>query len=454
MAMPRRQLTLLDAVSLIVGVIVGAGIYECAPTVAGATSSTWGVLGLWLLGGLLSLMGAMCYAELATAYPRAGGDYVYLTKAYGPSAGFLFGWFQLSIVRPGDIASLALIFGHHGHEFLTAVLPSVAQRSSVPLLALAAVVGLTLINSLGVKFGKWTQNLLTAAKIIGIVFVVAVALSFVPQVSGSGAAATATAQAVQPSVPWQLAIILVLFTFGGWNEMAFLAAEIRDPQKNILRGMMIGPALVTALYLLMNVAFLHALGHAGLASSTAVAQDAVGSRFPTLGGPLINALICVSSLGAVSGLVFTGSRISYALGRDYRLFAWIGQWHARHETPQRALLVQCLLAGSLVMIFGEFVETLIYTSAAVYAFYTATCLSVLVLRVRDAQTPRPYRVTGYPVTVIVFACTSAYLMYSALTYRPRHALALLGFLVVGVGLYAWHRRFGRPLTEIPASEAE
>jgi len=428
---PRRQLTLLDAVSLMIGVIIGAGIYQNAPMVARATTSSWGVIGLWALGGLLSMMGAMSYAELATAYPRAGGDYVYLTRAYGRWAGFLFGWCQLVIVRPGDIAALALVFANHGHAIVESATPGLAGVLPTKVLALAGIAALTAVNAMGVRFGKWMQNALTAAKVAGIVFIVVVGY----------AAVAPHADISEPTVavPWELALILVLFTFGGWNEMAYLAAELKNPTRNIARGLVIGSVGVTLIYLVMNGAFLHTLGHAGLAATNTVAQDTVGVRLPRIAGVAINVMICVSSLGAVSGLVFTGSRISYALGRDYRLFAWLGQWHPRYETPLRALLAQGVLASSLIVILGDFLETLIYTSAAVYAFYTATCLSVLVLRVRDPDTERPYRVTGYPVTVLAFAATAAYLMVSALRYRPMHAVAMGGLLLLGLFLYALHR---------------
>jgi basic amino acid/polyamine antiporter, APA family len=425
----QRRLTLFDAVCLIVGVIVGAGIYEFAPSVAAATSSSWGVLGLWAAGGLLSLMGAMCYAELAAAYPQAGGDYVYLSRAYGRWAGFIFGWGQLSIVRPGDIASLSLIFAHHMYLLLYGS-PGEPGSAAHRWLAISAIVLLTTIHLAGLREGKWTQNVLTVAKVVGIVFVLAIAFT-TPTVAD---AASATPR--PDFVPhWSLAIVLILFTFGGWNEMAYLAAELHRPEKNVLRGLLIGSLAVTGIYLLMNMAFLHVLGHEGLARSTAVGAATVTPRLPVIGGRLINALICISTLGAASGLIFTGARISYALGSDYPLFGKLGTFHAR-GTPTWALLAQCLLAVSLVAVFGHSFETVILTSVAVYLFFMTTSIAVIVLRFRDPQTPRPYRVTGYPWTVIVFAGVAGYLFYSVLMYRPPAAVMMLGVLAAGGVLYA------------------
>ena len=271
---PKKELTLFDSTCLIVGIIIGAGIYEVAPTVAMGTSHWWGFLAIWVVGGLLSLCGALGYAELASAYPQEGGDYVYLSRAYGRWAGFLFGWTQLAVVRPGDIACMAFIFATYARA-LYEPFPNVelqygwlpwndAGGTPVALSQLIyaglAVIALTLINVSGVREGKWTQNLLTTIKSLGLVAIVVVALFAPPQ-----PAPTATVQAL----PLSLALILVLFTFGGWNEMAYVAAEVKNPQRNIVRALVLGTVAVTVLYLLVNGAFLHTLGYAGVAHSEA-----------------------------------------------------------------------------------------------------------------------------------------------------------------------------------------
>jgi amino acid transporter len=232
-----------------------------------------------------------------------------------------------------------------------------------------------------------------------------------------------------------LAMIFVLFSYGGWNEMAFLAAEMEHPEKNILRGLVIGAVGVMSIYVLLNLAFLQALGLGGLARSQAVAVDAVAVALPTLGQSLISAAICISALGAVSGLIFTGSRIAYAIGRDYPLFSYLGQWHPESQTPIRALAVQAAVASLMIMVLGEFLEALIYTSAAVYCFFLASCLAVIVLRRKDPDVVRPYRVIGYPWTVLVFAGACSFLIYSAVTYRPLHGVALVGMLLLGCAVY-------------------
>ena len=452
---PKRKLSLLDSTCLIVGIIIGAGIYEVAPTVAKGTACWWGFLAIWLLGGLLSLCGALGYAELATAYPKEGGDYVYLSRGYGRWAGFLFGWMQLAIVRPGDIAGMAFIFARYGRSlydpFAEVAVPydrlsggwfaGDAVPLSQLLYAVAAVVALTAINAIGVSQGKWTQNLLTMLKTLGLLAIVLVAVVSPPSPMGP---------TIDATVPFSLALILVLFTFGGWNEMAYVAAEVKNPDRNITRALVSGTAAVTLFYLLVNGAFLYTLGLAGVAGSEAVAAAAVSTMFPKVGAGLISALVCISALGAANGLIFTGARISYAVGAEHRVVRPLGQWHPRTGTPVRALIVQGGIAMGLIVLLGSFVNAILYTAAAVYSFYLATSLAVVVLRYKEPNVTRPYRVTGYPVPTIVFCGVCLFLIYSAVIYKPWIAAAALGILLLGLPIY-WIDRL-RPVNAMRNEE--
>ncbi len=425
---PKWELSLFDSTCIIVGIIIGAGIYQMAPDIAKGAGSWWGVLGLWVAGGLLSLCGALCYAELATAYPREGGDYVYLSRAYGKWSGFLFGWAQLTVVRPGDIAIMAFAFATYIRTIYDPFVdyPEYSQR----IFAGGAVIVLTVINILGVKEGKWTQNLLTVVKALGLLAIVGIAV-FAPQQDRT--------QATFDALPISLALIFVLFTYGGWNEMAYVAAEVKNPNRNIVRALIFGTGAVIGLYLLVNGAFLYTLGFEGLATSEAVANDAISTVFPNVGGSLISALVCISALGAVNGLIFTGARISYAMGAEHKTFKVLGKWHERTETPAWALLVQGGIALSLIMILGSFIDTILYTAAAVYAFYLGTSLSVIVLRFKEPQVERSYRVTGYPVTPLVFSAVCAFLIHSSITYawatRRISIIVLLSVLAAGLVIY-------------------
>lgn len=426
MNLPRQSLTLFDSTCLIVGIIIGVGVYQMAPDIARGVGGPAGLFALWLAGGLLSLCGALCYAELATAYPQEGGDYVYLSRAYGSWAGFLFGWAQLAIVRPGDIVVLAFAFATYARTLWDPLAGSGFPWTQ-HVYAITAVVTLTTINVLGVREGKWTQNLLTVIKALGLLFIVAVAAF----------AGSATPVATVGEIPLSLAFIFVLFTYGGWNEMAYVAAEVKNPGRNIVRALVLGTLAVTLLYLLVNGAFLAALGFDGLRASEAVAADTINRVWPDAGGRLIALLVCLSALGAVNGLIFTGARISYAVGAERHGFGWLGKWHPRLGTPANALILQGVIACVLVVALGTFVHAVLYTAAVVYSFYLATSLAVIVLRRREPQAARPFRTIGYPLTPIVFAAVCAFLIYSAVTYKPWVAGGAVVLLLLGFPLHYW-----------------
>ena len=262
LATPERRLSLVDTTSMIVGIIIGSGLYETTPVIAGNVPAAHWLIAGWLLGGLFALVGSLCYAELATAYPADGGDYVYLTRAFGRGAGFMFAWAQLWVIRPGSIGAMAYVFG----RYATQLYP--LGSHSFTLYAAGSVTIISIINILGVREGKWTQNILTAAKLLGLAVVVGVGLTCT--VPAEDAVPVAAAH---ENANLGLALILIVFTYGGWNDMAYVAAEVRNPQRNIVRALLLGVLAVATVYVSVNLAFLHALGLAGVAASHAVAAD-------------------------------------------------------------------------------------------------------------------------------------------------------------------------------------
>ena len=435
---PKRELSLFDSVCIIVGIIIGAGIFETAPTVAACMGGLGGALGIWLVGGVLALTGALCYAELATAYPREGGDYVYLTRAYSPGTGFLFGWSQLAVVRPGDIALMAFVFARYAGQ-LYSPFPGDSGLNT-PFYAALAVTVLTVVNSVGVKQGKWTQNVLTIAKTVGLLAIIGAGF-----LGAQAAPATGEPQAFGGL---GLALILVLFTFGGWNEMAYVAAEVKNPRRNIMRALVIGTVGVTALYLLANAAFLKALTYNGMARSKAVAVDTVATAFPAMAARAIAVVICISALGAVNGLIFTGARITYALGSEHRAFRGLGRWSARFGTPTRALAVQGALSLAIVLFAGSFIDTIIYTAPVVWIFFLATGFSVFRLRRKEPRTDRPYKVLGFPLTPAAFCLCCVFMFWNCVRYaykvKPVGLAVLVGVIVLGLLVYLATRSLDRP----------
>jgi APA family basic amino acid/polyamine antiporter len=438
-AAPQRHLTLFDSTSIIVGIIIGAGIYESTPLIAQNVPGVYGLIGAWLLGGFLSFVGALCYAELATAYPRAGGDFVYLTRSFDRPIGFLFAWAQLWVVRPGSIGAMAFIFARYANHLVPL---RIGQADSNGLLVYAAgsVLVLSLINLLGVKQGKWTQNILTTAKVLGLLLVAVVGLLF----SAPRTAAAASAAAEPSSPNFGLAMIFVLFAFGGWNEMAYVGAEVRDPKKNILRALTLGTVAVAAIYILLTLAFLHALGLEGVRNSKAVAAEVLDLGLGGWGDRLISVLICISALGAINGQVFTGARIYYAMGKEHPLFAALGQWNARLGTPVWSLVVQGAITLAVILGFGwmgadkGFQRMVIFTTPVFWIFLVMVGQSLFVLRRHEPHTPRPYRVPLYPIPPILLCLSSLYMVFTSVDYalqpfnRSYEAFWSIGLLLAGV----------------------
>ena len=438
-AAPRRVLSTRDGVVLVVGLVVGAGIFRAPPLVAGQVGDGWSFLALWALGGLVALVGALCYAELASAYPDAGGEYHVLQQAFGGAAAFLLGWSRLAVLQTGSIALLAFVFADYATSLLFGAAP--APAAAVPLLAAATVVALTLVNAAGLEPGRRTQYLLTTVELAGLCAVIVagfvVAAGGAPDVARSAAAAP-DAGAPTPNIA--LALVFVLLTFGGWSEAAYLSAELRDERRGVRRTLTWGVVLVTVLYLLANAAYLLALGLRGVAGSTAVAVDVVRAAAGPWGGVAVGLVVMASALSSANATMITGARGSFAVGADVPALAPLGVWHApgaeEGGTPRRALLAQG--GVSLVLVaFGAATragfETLVaYTAPVFWLTLLLMGLALFVLRRRDPTRARPFRVPLYPATPLLFCATSAAMLYSSVAYAGPGAL--LGVVVMLAGV--------------------
>ena len=428
-ARPVARLDLFDAVCIMIGIVVGAGIYESPATVAANVSGPAALLLVWAAGGALALLGALCYAELATAYPRAGGDYIYLTHAYGARVGFLFGWADLLVVRTGSIAAMAFVFS----DYMARVLP-LGEAASV-VYAAGLVAALTLVNIIGVRHGTWAQNTLTAAKLAGLMAIMAVA------VAAPVAAAPVRSSAAGGSLA--LALVFVLWTYGGWNENAYVAAEMKDPQTSIPRSLLLGTGVIALLYVAANAAFVYGLGFERLRNSSAVAVELLSGSFGAASATVVAVLVAVSATGAVNGHILTGARMGYAVGQDHAALARVGHWSSRYGTPARALAVQGLVTLVLIVTFGtrDGFETLVkYTAAVFWTFFFLTGLAVIVLRHREPARRRPYRVPGYPLTPLAFCASSAYMVYGSVSYAPLESLAGVAIVLSGIPVYWFSAR--------------
>lgn len=428
-AMPRQTLSVTDACAMIVGLIVGAGIFGTPSIVAGAVGDETTLYAVWIAGGIFSIIGALCYAELATAFPSAGGEYHFLQRAFGRSLAFLYGWARMTVIVAGSIAVFAYLFG----DYLSRVINLGAHSSAI--WAALVVVVLTWVNYRGIREGKATQNVFTVLEVGGLVLIIVAGLFFAAPPAAAVPAAAGAGQ------PWYMgagigsAMIFVLFTYGGWNDAAYISAEVRDRERNMARALLIAISVVALLYVLVNFAYLKGLGYHAMARSDAVAADLLKAVWGPTGEKVIAIMIAIAALTSVNGSMIVGARSNYALGRDWPMLGFLGQWHEASGSPRNAMLVQGAIALALVGLgaiqnagFKGLVE---YSLPVFWGFFLLTGIALFVLRAKEPDAPRPFRVLFYPVVPAIFVLMCGYLLYSSLTYHRAHALVGLGVLAVG-----------------------
>ena len=425
---PAQVLSLGDATAIIVGLIIGAGIFGTPAIVAGALQSPALMIAAWIAGGVFSVIGALCYAELATAYPSAGGEYHFLGRAYGRSLAFLYGWARMTVIVAGSIAVFAYLFGDYFSRVIY-----LGEHSSA-LWAGIIVVVLTAINYAGIREGKATQDLFTFLEASGLVVIAAAGLIFAPDVPPAPATPAG-------GEPWYIgagigsAMVFVLFTYGGWNDAAYISAEVRDPRRNMARALLYSIGLITLLYVLVNLAYAKGLGFDAMARSDAVAADLLKRVWGPGGEKLIPILIAISAITSVNGSMIVGARSNYALGRDWPLMRWLGHWDEASGSPRRAMLAQGAIALALV-VFGAiqnagFKGLVEYSLPVFWGFFMLVGIALFVLRAKEPDAPRPFRVPFYPVTPAIFVASCAYLLYASLAYHREHALVGLAVLAAG-----------------------
>lgn len=427
---PRATLRPPDATAITVGIVLGAGIFKTPSLVAAGVGSPAELIGVWIAGALVALVGALCYAELAAAHPHAGGDYHYIRLAFGERLAFLYAWSRLAVIQTGSIAVLAFVAG----DYLSAVAP-LGPASSAIYAALAVAV-VTAINWAGVRHGARAQNWLTLVEVSGLVLVIAAGLFLAPAAPAAPAPAAGGGGV-------GLAMVFVLLTYGGWNEAAYLSAELEGGGRRIGRVLVISIAVIAALYVLANLAYLRALGLGGMAGSQAVAVDVMRSGFGPVGAGAVALAVAVASLTSANATAITGARSAYALGRDVPSLGRLGRWHGPSGSPRNALVAQGAVALLLVLA-GAFVRdgfqlAVEYTAPVFWFFFLLAGLSLFVLRQREPDRPRPFRVPGYPVTPALFCLANAYLLWSSVAYTGWGALVGVAVVAVGVVLIPFLR---------------
>jgi basic amino acid/polyamine antiporter, APA family len=428
-ATPQRLLRRVDAIAIIVGIVIGAGIYKTPSVVAGITGDSGWMFAVWVLGAAISFIGALCYAELATTYPDAGGDYHFLTRAFGRSVGFLYGWARATVIITGAIALLAFVFG----DYVSTIL-SLGAHSTAWWAALI-VIALTAINIIGLRVSVRTQNVLTTVEVTGLAAVVLAGL-----VAPSTAHFDPPPFATSPQAD-KLggAMIFVLLTYGGWSEAAYIARELKAGRA-IVDALLASLAIIAVGYLGVNAALLNGLGFAELAESKAPAIDLMARAFGQAGANALAVFVAIATLTSINATMIVGARGDYAIGRDWPALEYLGRWNVLRAAPIIAYLLQAGIALLLIafgaMQFDGFEAMVNFTAPVFWAFLFLVGVALFVLRARDPHAVRPFVVPLYPLTPLVFCASCAFLFYSSVAYAASNDAVHIALWLMLTGVAA------------------
>jgi amino acid transporter len=425
-----RLLHPLSAVALIVGIVIGAGIFKTPSLVAGISGDAGWALVLWLAGALISIIGALCYAELCTTYPNAGGDYHFLHRAFGRNISFIYGWSRATIINTGSIALLAFVFG----DYMSTLVNLGAYSSAI--WALVIVLLLTAVNLAGIHASSQMQNWLTVTEIIGLLAVVVA--GFWVDAPSSGAIQW-FAQAPAPA-QWGLCLVFVLLTFGGWNESAYISAELKGGPRTMVWVILASMVALTVIYLLVNTALLLGLGLSGLSQSKTAAGDLLGLAFGPWAQKALGLFVAIAALTSINATMFVGARTNFAVGSDWKALRKLGQWQVDIGSPKQALLMQAVISIGLIALgtqeadgFSAMVE---FTAPVFWGFLFLVGLSLLWLRQTDAHAVRPFKVPLYPVLPLIFSAVCAWLTYSSITYAISQKAIHVSMWLIASGVLA------------------
>src|SRR5437762_6961502 len=425
-----------------VGTIIATAIFNVPSAIAATLGATGPAILVWVVGGVVSLLGALSVAELGAAMPEAGGQYVYLTRAYGPASGFLYGWTSSVVINPASIAAIAVGFATYFGFFVP------LSGAGIKLVAVLSIVALTVLNSLGVRLGAVTQNVLTLIKMALLVVLIVVGFAL------PGGSATNLAPLWSDVPPghqiasFGVALVAVLWAYDGWIEITYVGGEVTDPERNLPRSIVLSTVIGIALYCLVTASFAYVLSPARMAASSLVASDAAQVTLGRPGAALVAVAIMIATIGSNNGIVLTAARVPYAMARDGLLPRWLAGVHPRFLTPVPSLAVQGVISIALTLISTEpswkdsYNRLFTYVVLAEFVFYAMSCGAVLRLRRTAPDLPRPYKTWGYPVTPVVFILFSLWLVFNTAREQPADAAMSAVLILAGLPLYFFWRRRG------------
>lgn len=430
-----RVLSLLDATMINVGGIIGSGIFMVPATVAFFTGSTSLFFLVWILGGIVSLFGALSVAELGAAMPRAGGQYVYLNEAYGPLWGYLYGWSAVAVINTASIAAVGVAFS----EYLGFFFP--ISDASIKGIAVGTIVLLTIINIVDVKSGAWFQNLFTLSKLGAIFGIILLGLVMEGGTNQNLSPIFSDKPFIGLIGPLGLAMVSVLWTFDGWIFITYVAGEVKNPGRNIPLSLIFCMLIVVSVYLLLNYVLLFTLGFTGMNGSELVVSDAASVFLGNKGAAVVTIIILISLIGANNGFVLSSARINYAMARDKLFFNQAAQIHSRFKSPANALIIQCVWACLLTFTgtFNQLITYIIFTS---WIFYGMSAGAVIILRKKKPDMDRPYKTPAYPWIPIIFIFFAIFLTINTIMEAPRDAAIGSGIILAGLPLYYYWKKNG------------
>ena len=431
----KRVLSLLDATMINAGGIIGSGIFMVPAAVAMFTGSASLFFMVWIAGGIVSLFGALSVAELGAAMPRAGGQYVYLSEAYGPVWGYLYGWSAVAVINTASIAAVGVAFS----EYLRFFFP--ITDVSIKGIAVATIVLLTIINILDVKSGARFQNLFTISK-LGAIFGIIILGLVMEGGSNQNLSPFFSDQSFTELVgPLGLAMVSVLWTFDGWIFITYVAGEVKNPGRNIPLSLIFCMLIVVTIYLLLNYVLIYTLGFTGMNGSDLVVSDAASVFLGNKGAAIVTLIILISLIGANNGFVLTSARINYAMAKDKLFFYQASQIHPRFKSPSNALIIQCVWA-SLLTFTGTFNQLITYIIFASWIFYGMSAGAVIILRNKKPDMERPYKTPVYPWIPIIFILFAIFLTINTIIEAPRDAAIGAGIILAGLPMYYYWKKNG------------
>lgn len=443
-----RRLGLASAVAVLVGITIGSGIFRTPAVVAERVDATGLFVAGWVLGGVLALAGALTYAELAALFPRSGGLYVYIREGFGPGAAFLFGWAELLIIRPAALGGIAIVaaeyfwrlLGVDGSAALAALPMSLSQAMAAVLILVVATV-----NYRGVHLAAVVQNVSTVLKVGALLALVALGAVLAPQYPLERVPEEATVAVLSPLSGFGLALVSIMWAYDGWADVSFVSGEVRDPQRNLPRALVLGTSAIIVVYLAVNAVYLKLIPLSQMPGSPLVAADAAYVVLGRAGVAFVSAAVMVSAFGALNGSMMAGSRIFYAMAEDRLFFQKLAEVHPRFHTPFGAIVLAAALGMAYVSV-REFAELTDQFIIGIWPFYALGVATTFVLRRRRPDLERPYRTWGYPVVPLLFLLSALYLLGNYMASEPVLFFADVAVALSGIPVYMWwiRRQRGGP----------